>query len=131
WERNLDEGPDIILDDRAILIIPQHLKASSMKEILAKIRNYMNNLGNNVVELVVIVRGSVAAAKLREVMDETNEFDAVSIVSAFPSSLETMIENLVIGAPANVDLTTSDDIDQDDVGVNLIGAMHECVCGFS
>jgi hypothetical protein len=127
----LDEGPDIILDDRAILIIPQHLKASSMKEILAKIRNYMNNLGNNVVELVVIVRGSVAAAKLREVMDETNEFDAVSIVSAFPSSLETMIENLVIGAPANVDLTTSDDIDQDDVGVNLIGAMHECVCGFS
>jgi DNA helicase HerA-like ATPase len=126
WERNLDEGPDIILDDRAILIIPQHLKASSMKEILAKIRNYMNNLGNNVVELVVIVRGSVAAAKLREVMDETNEFDAVSVVSAFPSSLETMMENLVMGVPTNVDLTASDDdIDQDDVGVNLIGAMHD------
>ncbi|MHA2040340.1 MAG: ATP-binding protein, partial [Candidatus Thorarchaeota archaeon] len=126
WERNLDEGPDIILDDRAILIIPQHLKASSMKKALSKIRNYMNNLGNNVVELVVIVRGSVAAAKLREVMDETNDFDAVSIVSAFPSSLETMIENLAMEAPTDVDLTSSgSDVDQDDAGVNLIGAMHD------
>jgi hypothetical protein len=126
WERNSDEGPDIIIDDRAILIIPQHLKASSMKTTLSKIRNYMNNLGNNVIELVVIVRGSVAAARLREVMDETNEFDAVSIVSAFPSSLETMIENLVNGASTNVDLTTNDEeVCQDDAGVNLIGAMHD------
>jgi hypothetical protein len=126
WERNSDEGLDIILDDRAILIIPQHLKASSMKTTLSKIRNYMNNLGNNVIELIVIVRGSVAAAKLREVMDETNEFEAVSIVSAFPSSLETMIENLVMGTATNVELTTDDnEMDQDDAGVNLIGAMHD------
>jgi DNA helicase HerA-like ATPase len=125
WERSSDEGPDIILDDRAILIIPQHLKASSMKTTLFKIRNYMNNLGNDVIELIVIVRGSVAAAKLREVMDETNEFDAVSIVSAFPSSIETMIENLVMGAPTNVDLTTNDDEMDQDTGVNLIGAMHD------
>ena len=127
WERNLDEGPDIILDDRAILILPQHLKASSMRTTLAKIRNYMSNLGNNVIELVVIVRGSVAAAKLREVMDETNEFDAVSIVSAFPSSLDTMIENLVTGSSTNVDLTAiGDDTGKDDgQGTNLIGAMHD------
>ncbi len=126
WERNSDEGPDIILDDRAILIIPQHLKASSMKTTLSKIRNYMNNLGNNVIELIVIVRGSVAAAKLREVMDETNEFEAVSIVSAFPSSLETMIENLVMGTSTNVELTTDDnEMAQDNAGVNLIGAMHD------
>jgi hypothetical protein len=126
WERNLDEGPDIFLDDRALLILPQHLKASSMKAALTKIRNYMGKLGNNVIELIVIVRGSVAAAKLREVMDETNEFDAVSIVSAFPSSLNTMIENLVTGTSTNEDLTTDHDMNRnEEQGVNLIGAMHD------
>jgi hypothetical protein len=126
WERNIDEGPDLMLDDRAVLIIPEHLKASSMKAALSKIRNYMNNLGNGIIELVVIVRGSVAAAKLREVMDETNEFDAVSIVSAFPSSLDTMIENLVMGTSNNVDLTTNEDTEKDETQeANLIGAMHD------
>jgi hypothetical protein len=124
WERNMDEGPDIVLDDRAILVLPQHLKASSMTATVTKIRNYMNNLGNNVIELIVVVRGSVAAAKLREVMGEPNEFDAVSIVSAFPSSLDAMIENLAMGTSTDIDLTTNDDDICDDAGVNLIGAMH-------
>jgi DNA helicase HerA-like ATPase len=126
WEWNLDEGPDLMLDDRAVLVIPEHLKASSMKATLGKIRNYMNNLGNGIIELVVIVRGSVAAAKLREVMDETNEFDAVSIVSAFPSSLDTMIENLVMGTSNNIDLTTSEDVEEEETQeASLIGAMHD------
>ncbi|MFX1330591.1 MAG: ATP-binding protein [Promethearchaeota archaeon] len=124
WERNLDDRPDIVLDDRAILILPQHLKASSMKTTVNKIRNYMNNLGNDFIELVVVVRGSVAAAKLRETMSETNEFDAVSIVSAFPSSLDAMIENLAMGTSTNVGLTTSEHKTRADAGVNLIGAMH-------
>ncbi|MFW9845502.1 MAG: ATP-binding protein [Candidatus Thorarchaeota archaeon] len=129
WERNTDgEGPDIILDDRAVLILPQHLKASSMKLNLNKIRKYMTDLGNNFIELIVIVRGSVAAAKLREIMDGTNEFDAVSIVSAFPSSLNTMVENLALGTRTNTDLTSSDRIEKVDLtdaqGVDLIGAMH-------
>ncbi|MFX0054683.1 MAG: ATP-binding protein [Promethearchaeota archaeon] len=124
WERNLDDGPDIVLDDRAILILPQHLKASSMKVTVTRIRSYMSNLGNDFIELIVVVRGSVAAAKLREVMSETNEFDSVSIVSAFPSSLDAMIENLAMGTSTNVDLTTSEDKAKADVGMNLIGAMH-------
>ena len=124
WERNLDDGPDIVLDDRAILILPQHLKASTMKTTVIKIRNYMNNLGNDFIELIVVVRGSVAAAKLREVLSETNEFDAVSIFSAFPSSLDAMIENLAMESSTNVGLTTSENKARADDGVNLIGAMH-------
>jgi hypothetical protein len=52
----------------------------------------MSTVGNGVTELFVIVRGSVAAARLRELMDRNEEYDAVSVVSAFPSSLDKMIE---------------------------------------
>lgn len=83
----------IIVDDKAIIIIPQHLKASSMEGVVERIRYQMGTMGNSVRELFVIVRGSVAAARLRELMDENEEYDAVSVVSAFPSSLDKMIES--------------------------------------
>jgi hypothetical protein len=82
----------IIVDDKAILIVPEHLKASSMVDVLERIRYQMSTMGNGVTELFVIVRGSVAAAKLRELMDRNDEYDAVSVVSALPSSLDKMIE---------------------------------------
>lgn len=127
-EPDEESGLDLLLDDKAILILPEHLKASSMDSTLQRIRGHMSQLGNNVTELIIIVRGSVAAAKLRELMDSSEDFNAVNILSAFPSSLNTMIENLV--AKSELDLR---DTEQKQLGemsdgtgqVDLIGAMHE------
>lgn len=123
------DWPDIIIDDKAVIILPQHIKVSSMEATLAKIRHYMNILGNEISELFVVVRGSVAAAKLRELLDKSEEFDAVNVVSAFPSSLDSMIESL------NHDLLAAEDnIMQEQLHVEtsklnndieLIGAIHD------
>jgi hypothetical protein len=85
------EGSVIHFEDKSILILPEHLKASSMEKVIDKIREYMDNLGNDVAELIVIVRGSVVAAKLRDLIEIQEGFEAVNVVSAFPSSLNKMI----------------------------------------
>jgi len=86
----------VIVEDKAIVIVPEHLKASSMDGVLERIRYQMSTMGNGVTELFVIVRGSVAAARLRELMDKNEEYDVVSVVSAFPSSLDKMIESQLL-----------------------------------
>lgn len=113
------DWPDMIIEEKAIVILPQHLRASSMETTMTKIRHYMEMLKNGISELFVVVRGSVAAAKLRELLDKFEEFDAVRVVSAFPSSLDSMIENLNRRTIHN---KSPDDVDED---MGLIGAMHE------
>lgn len=113
------DWPDLIIEDKAVVILPQHLRASSMESTMAKIRHYMEMLRNGISELFVVVRGSVAAAKLRELLDKYEEFNDVRVVSAFPSSLDSMIENLNRGPIPEDDETEVDD------DANLIGAMHE------
>ena len=113
------DWPDMIIEERAIVILPQQLKASSMETTMAKIRHYMEMLRNGISELFVVVRGSVAAAKLRELLDKFEEFDAVRVVSAFPSSLDSMIENL---NRRTIQKEIADEVDED---MGLIGAMHE------
>lgn len=85
--------PDIVLSDKAILIQPNHLKASSMKNVVSNIRRCMKHLGTEITELFVVVRGSVAAARLRDMLGNSSEFEAVTVVSAFPSSLDSMMES--------------------------------------
>ena len=123
------DWPDIIVDDKAVIILPQHLKASTMEATVAKIRHYMGILGNEISELFVVVRGSVAAAKLRELLDKSEEFDAVSVVSAFPSSLDSMIESLNHGiSPAKENIIQeqfNEDTVKVDTDVSLIGAIHD------
>ncbi len=85
--------PDLVIEDKAVVIIPEHLRASSLEVILEKIRHHMGILGNGISEMYVVVRGSVAAARLREVLNSSEEFYAVNVVSAFPSSLDSMIES--------------------------------------
>ncbi|MHA1662074.1 MAG: ATP-binding protein [Candidatus Thorarchaeota archaeon] len=113
------DWPDLIIEEKAVVILPQHLRASSMESTMTKIRHYMEMLRNGISELFVVVRGSVAAATLRELLDKYEEFNDVRVVSAFPSSLDSMIENLNRG-PINEEDKT--EIDDDE---NLIGAMHE------
>lgn len=85
--------PDLVIEDKAMVIISEHLRASSLEVILEKIRHHMGILGNGISEMYVVVRGSVAAARLREILNSSEEFYAVNIVSAFPSSLDSMIES--------------------------------------
>ncbi len=130
-ERSKTDRPDIVVDDKAILILPEHLKASSMESTLDKIRKCMANLGNNVTELTVIVRGSVAAAKLREIMDSTDAFDAVTTISAFPTSLDAMIESLHPQTLSNTNVKSfntqrnPEGASHETGQVDLIGAMHD------
>jgi len=130
-ERNVEKGPEILVEGKAILILPEHLRASSMDTILDKIREYMASLGNNVAELIVIVRGSVAAAKLREIMSGLEAFDAVTVISAFPSSLDTMIESLLPQTLSSTEPDSSpkqtklDENIPESQQVGLIGAMHD------
>lgn len=113
------DWPDMIIEEKAVVILPQLLRASSMEATMTKIRHYMEMLRNGISELFVVVRGSVAAAKLRELLDKYEEFDDVRVVSAFPSSLDSMIENLSRGAVNKNDKT---EVGED---ADLIGAMHE------
>ncbi|MGY5858970.1 MAG: DUF87 domain-containing protein, partial [Candidatus Thorarchaeota archaeon] len=114
------DWPDLIIEEKAVVILPQHLRASSMESTMTKIRHYMEMLRNGISELFVVVRGSVAAAKLRELLDKYEEFNDVRVVSAFPSSLDSMIENLNRG-PIQEEEKKSE-VDDD---ASLIGAMHE------
>jgi hypothetical protein len=118
------EFPDLIVEDKAVVIIPEHLRASSMESILKKIKYHMGILGNGISEMFIVVRGSIAAAKLREVLDNEEEFNAVNVVSAFPSSLDSMIEILSksMSGTEPIDQTARTE-DKEDVG--LIGAIHE------
>jgi len=114
------DWPDLIIEEKAVVILPQHLRASSMESTMAKIRHYMEMLRNGISELFVVVRGSVAAAKLRELLDKYEEFDDVRVVSAFPSSLDSMIENLNRGP-----IRTEDTKGESNDDAELIGAMHD------
>ena len=122
------DWPDIVLEDRAVVVIPEHLRASTMGLTLDRIRKQMSKLQNGVSELFVVVRGSVAAAKLRELMDLSDEFNDVSVISAFPRSLDSIIEGLVSETDASeeslVQSKLTEDIDTNEQ-VDLIGAMHD------
>ena len=119
------DWPDIVLEDRAVVVIPEHLRASSMGLTLDKIRKQMSKLQNGVNELFVVVRGSVAAAKLRELMDSSEEFNDVSVVSAFPRSLDSIIEGLAREADASEESSVQTQLTENsDEQVDLIGAMH-------
>lgn len=122
------DWPDIVLEDRAVIVIPEHLRASSMGLTLDRIRKQMSKLQNGVSELFVVVRGSVAAAKLRELMDSSEEFNDVSVVSAFPRSLDSIIEGLTreadMSEESSVQVQLTEDTDSDKQ-VDLIGAMHD------
>jgi len=89
-----DGSARLFVGNRAIIVVPGQLKASTLQGMVDRIRGYMNHLGNGVVQLMVVVRGSVAAAKLRETMDRSEDFDAVTVASAFPTSMDNLIQEL-------------------------------------
>jgi len=116
--------PDMIIEDKAVVIIPEHLRASSMNVILGKIQHHMEILRNGISELFIVVRGSVAAAKLREILDSNEDYNAVNVVSAFPSSLDSMIESLARLISVN-DSSEKPQAVQNNEDVDLIEAIHE------
>jgi hypothetical protein len=117
--------PDIIIEDRAIMVVPEHLRTSTIPGILERIKLQMETLGTGTTELVIIVRGSVAASKLREIIDQSEEFDAVSVVSAFPASIDKMIANWKLGlVRERTELELAADDPEFDK-VDLIEAVHD------
>lgn len=117
-------GPDLLVHETAIIIVPEPLKASSFESIIERIRYQMTVLRNGVTDLIVIVRGSVAAAKLREILDRSDEFDAVSVVSAFPSSLSKLVNGLAKYRPKTETLGLSVS-DPEAVQASLLEAVHD------
>jgi DNA-binding HxlR family transcriptional regulator len=123
----LRKGPGILFDDKSILIFSERLKASSMNHVIDKIREYMNSLGNEIAELILVVRGSVAAAKLREVIENHEGFDAVNVVSAFQSSLDKMINEITISHHTGTTITQTHIVmnNDDSESIDLMDAVHE------
>jgi hypothetical protein len=119
------EGLDLVIDERAVLVLPEHLSTTSMAPILEKIRNLMKTLGNTFVELIVIIRGSVASAKLRESMNKSAEFDAVSIIPAFPSSIHKLSEELFHRQTSRIAVQYNEDTTE---SLDLIGSVHDIGC---
>ncbi len=120
-----EEKVDILVDDYAFLVIPQHLKASTMKEVVDDIRDKMNSLGNAVNGLTIVVRGSVAAAKLRELFDIHEEFNEVDVVSAFPNSLIKIIDRYIGKQTKQKKLQgVITDFSESKDDIDLIGAVH-------
>ncbi len=89
-----DGSARLFVGNRAVIVVPGQLKASTLQGMVDRIRGYMNHLGNGIGQLTVVIRGSVAAAKLRETMDRSEDFDAVSVASAFPTSMDNLIQDL-------------------------------------
>ncbi len=115
---------DLIIDDTAIMIITEHITSSLIHLVIERIKSVMIELGHEVSRLIVIVRGSVAAAKIREIIMKMNEFDAVSIISAFPSTLEKLVEEI------NQSISDTNEIQSSYVSTNppsenLIEAVHD------
>ena len=124
--KNLPQGIELIFDDKALMIFPEHLRTTSLESTLDRIRYQMTKIGNNVSELIVIVRGSVVAAKIRELMDSHSEFNDVTIVSAFPKSLDTVVELLARSKSETAkDSATHILSDKEVKTEELIGAVHE------
>jgi hypothetical protein len=95
YREDLDSGwSTLLLGDNAVLIVPEQLKASGFQPLVDRIREHVKRLGSAVLRYSVVIRGSVAAARLREMMDKSDEFDAVDVVSAFPASLDRLIQEL-------------------------------------
>ncbi len=126
YEKRRDDetGPDLLVNDTGIIVVPEHLKASSFESVIEQIRHQMSVLRNGVSDLVVIVRGSVAAAKLREKLDNSEEFESVSVVSAFPSSLEKLVERFITLRKDTPTLSLSH-TDPETAQLDLIEAVHQ------
>jgi len=118
---------EIIINDRAFYILPEHIRASSMNSVIKSIRNQMAALGNRVNELIIIVRGSVAATMLRELLNhQDDEFEAVTVVAAFASSLDTILESFkVSSSQAEKPDQKEPIIEEKTTHTELINAVHE------
>ncbi|TFG15282.1 DUF853 family protein [Candidatus Thorarchaeota archaeon] len=116
---------ELIIDDIAIIIIGEHIRVSSLNDTENYIRLKMEKFGNGVEKLYVIVRGSVAAAKLREKLAQTEEFDSVSVLSAFPSSLDRMIAEIGGERYSVYDDATEKNASAKEEEVELIEAVHK------
>lgn len=86
-----ETSPNFVVESNAILIVPERIRISSIEEILSTIKKCMRKMGNTIEELYVIVRGSIAAAKVRERIEGIDGFDSVTIIPAFQSSIDRMI----------------------------------------
>lgn len=124
---NTPDGPDMLVDNQAIMIIPEHLKTTSMKDVIDRIRRCMNKIGNEITRLIVIVRGSVGADKLRENMDSSEYFESVNVLPAFPSSLDMIINGFSSGTSLATDPTQTQLVENSSqlADTELIGAMHD------
>ncbi|MHA1771164.1 MAG: ATP-binding protein [Candidatus Thorarchaeota archaeon] len=93
-ERIHIEDNEIVIDDTVILISIENIRASTLDERINVFRNYMRKFGNEFRHMVIILRGSVAAAKIRELIADETGFQDVTVIPAFPNSIEKMILEL-------------------------------------
>ncbi len=94
-ESVLVKDAEIYAGKTVILISPENVRASTIGERVDTFREYIQTLGTGFRHVVIIVRGSVAAAKIREHMADDPQFSEVSVIPAFPKSITKMVAELV------------------------------------
>ncbi|MHA2034730.1 MAG: ATP-binding protein, partial [Candidatus Thorarchaeota archaeon] len=91
------EGSEIHVRNIVIVVIPETIRASELAATASRILCIYERLPPNVSRLVVVVRGSIAAAKLREHMTQNDRLCGVAVVPAFPATIERLISEIVHG----------------------------------
>ncbi|MBD3405591.1 MAG: DUF87 domain-containing protein [Candidatus Lokiarchaeota archaeon] len=92
--QTMNGNPTLVVNKTGIAIFPEHIKASELNQIMENISEILNN-HTSYHSLIVIVRGSVAAAELRELIENSESHEDVSVIPAFPSSIDQMLKTHV------------------------------------
>ncbi len=77
-------------DQVRIIVFPDSLRAATLSDSLESLESLVATVGKDS-RLFVIVRGSVAAAKVREVIINAPHPSEFQVIPAFPSSIDRMI----------------------------------------
>ncbi|MHA1654128.1 MAG: ATP-binding protein [Candidatus Thorarchaeota archaeon] len=89
------EGSEIHVRNIVIVVIPETIRASELAATASRILCIYERLPPTVSRLVVVVRGSIAAAKLREYMTQNDRLCGVAVVPAFPATIERLISEIM------------------------------------
>ncbi len=88
------ENNQIFVDDVVILVATEKIRVSTLEERVSVFREYLQHIGTRFRQMTIILRGSVAAAKIRELVADDPLFEAVTIIPAFPNSIEKVVAEL-------------------------------------
>jgi hypothetical protein len=89
-------SPDagILVGDKIVMIIPEIIRTSNIQDVFHDVAERLAHHAEQIGKCYALVRGSVAAAKLREMFQESEDSDVLDAVPMYRSSMEALVESL-------------------------------------